>query len=145
MLVFLRHPGCAFCREALADIAALRTRLEAAGVRIVLVHHGTPGAMLSLLVRYGLSMVDRIHDPDRTLYRAFRLNRGRLSQLFGPAVWARASTALRKHGLSLGSGDPFQMPGLFLLDQCRLVRSFRHRKISDRPDYLAFCSGLSQT
>ncbi|MGP1310160.1 MAG: hypothetical protein ACTS27_08185, partial [Phycisphaerales bacterium] len=38
LLVFLRHAGCTFCREALADVAKRRRRIENAKVRIVLVH-----------------------------------------------------------------------------------------------------------
>ena len=37
-LVFLRHFGCTFCREALADLAAINDRLRAVGARLVLVH-----------------------------------------------------------------------------------------------------------
>src|SRR5260370_484740 len=38
LLVFLRHRGCPFCREALADIAAQRKEIEKTGTQIVLVH-----------------------------------------------------------------------------------------------------------
>ncbi len=38
LLIFLRHFGCTFCREALADLRVQRSRIEAAGVRIAVVH-----------------------------------------------------------------------------------------------------------
>ena len=38
LLLFLRHAGCTFCREAIGDVARDRDVIEAAGVRIVLVH-----------------------------------------------------------------------------------------------------------
>lgn len=40
IVVFLRHAGCTFCREALADIATRRARIVSAGARTVLVHMG---------------------------------------------------------------------------------------------------------
>ncbi|MBK8557721.1 MAG: redoxin domain-containing protein [Lewinellaceae bacterium] len=41
LLVFLRHFGCSFCREAISDISKRRKKLEAKGVRVVLVHMAT--------------------------------------------------------------------------------------------------------
>ena len=37
LLVFLRHAGCTFCREAIGDVARDRGAIERSGVRIVLV------------------------------------------------------------------------------------------------------------
>lgn len=135
MVVFLRHAGCMFCRETIAEVARLRPSLEAAGVKIVLVHHGRSSTMESLLRKKGLGGLDNIYDSDRSLYRAFGLRRGSASQVFGFRIWPRAFSALRKHGAGLPAGDPFQMPGVFLLHQCELVQSFRPRRISEQPDY----------
>ncbi|MDV7393380.1 hypothetical protein RZS08_18550, partial [Arthrospira platensis SPKY1] len=38
LLVFLRHFGCTFCREALEDISQKRASIEANGTQIVFVH-----------------------------------------------------------------------------------------------------------
>ncbi len=143
LVVFLRHPGCMFCRETLAEVGRLRGSLEEAGIRIVLVHHGRLGTMQQLLAKHGLGGLDRIDDSDRSLYRAFGLRRGRISQVFGISLWPRAISALRKHGVGIPSGDPLQMPGVFLLHRCEVVHSFRHRRISDRPDYVAMSSDFS--
>ena len=40
LLVFLRHAGCTFCREALADISRTRQSIEAKGTKIILIHMG---------------------------------------------------------------------------------------------------------
>ncbi len=143
LVVFLRHPGCMFCRETLAEVGRVRANLEDLGIRIVLVHHGRPGTMHRLLIKHGLGGLDCIDDSDRSLYRAFGLRRGRVSQIFGISLWPRAISALRKHGAGIPSGDPFQMPGVFLLHRCEVVHSFRHRKISDRPDYIGMSSDFS--
>lgn len=143
LVVFLRHTGCMFCRETIAEIAKLRPGLERTGLRIVLVHHGRSVPMEQMLRKNGLGGLDRIYDADRSLYRAFGLRRGRAGQVFGISIWPRALSALRKHGAGIPSGDPLQMPGVFLLHRCEVVQSFRHRRISDQPDYENMSSGFT--
>ncbi len=145
LVVFLRHPGCTFCRESISDIARSRKAIEGAGVRIVLVHHGDTAAIQSLLNRRGLEGMDRIYDADLSLYRAFGLKRGTTSQLVGPKTWFRGTVAgiLHGHGVGRVGGDPFQMPGAFLIHNCRMVRSFRHTTAADRPDYEGLAGAAS--
>ena len=38
LVVFLRHTGCAFCREALSDLQKQRSGIESRGTSIALVH-----------------------------------------------------------------------------------------------------------
>ena len=142
LLVFLRHAGCTFCREALGDIAGARAVIERGGARIVLVHMGDSQAIDELVARYGLSGVDRICDPQQKLYSAFGLKRGKLRQLFGAKVFWRAlyGGALSRHGIGHLSADSFQMPGLFLIDRASIIRRYRHRSAADRPDYAGICA-----
>lgn len=111
-------------------------------MRIVLVHMGDSEAIEKLTKRYGLGAVDRICDPDRKLYQAFGLKRGRLRQLFGPEVIWRAlpGGVVSRHGIGRLAADSFQMPGLFLIDESGIVRRFRHRTAADRPDYAGICA-----
>lgn len=142
LLVFLRHFGCTFCREALQDIARKRQALEAAGAQIVLVHMSGERRAEEFLRRYGLIDVPRVSDPCCAVYRAFGLNRGRFSALFGPRVWWRFISAglLGGHGVGRREGDGFQMPGMFLLFHGEVLRSYRHLTAADRPDYVQFVS-----
>ncbi len=137
LVVFLRHPGCTFCREAVSDLALGRKEIEDGGVRIVVLSHGDEEAATALLARHGLAAIERLHDFDQALYRAFGLNRGTPGQLAGPKVLLRGIQAgwLDGHGLGPVAGDPRQLPGVFLIHHCKLVRSFRHRTAADRPDY----------
>lgn len=137
LLVFLRHAGCTFCRETLADLSGYRTRIESNGTRIVIVHMGEPESMENLLQRYNLVGLDRIVDVNQDLYRTFGLKRGTLRQLFGLTVLNRAviGGALARHGIGWLHGDSAQMPGLFLIHQGAILRRFRHRSVADRPDY----------
>jgi hypothetical protein len=145
LLVFLRHAGCCFCREALGDIGRERGVIESSGTRIILVHMGETAAFDLLLLKYGLSEVDRISDGDRDLYRAFGIERGTLRQIFGPKVLWRGllGGVVARHGMAPPRADISQMPAMFLVHQASIVRRFRHRTAADRPEYLAFCRGVT--
>lgn len=142
LVVFLRHLGCTFCRETLADLARVRPHVEAAGVKIVLVHMVADDQAASVFATYGLADVPRLSDPNKQLYRAFELRRGTLAQLFGPHVWLRGIGAglWQRHGVGWLQGDGFQMPGAFVVHQGRIVRAFRHADAADRPDYCALAA-----
>lgn len=140
LVVFLRHFGCTFCREALADLAAQRARIEGSGARIVLVHMVDSAAARPHLARHGLgrgSGVGHVSDPSRALYRAFELRRGGVAHHFTLRSILRAFRAgvLAGHGVGRLAGDGWQMPGAFLVRDGAIVRAFRHRLSSDRPDY----------
>ena len=144
LMAFLRHAGCPFCKEAATDLAREKAMLDSLGVRLVLVHMGDERAGEQFFTSYDLSDSPRISDAERTLYRAFRLRRGRLGQLFGVRVWWRAiAAAWRGHWPGRLQGDGFQMPGLFLVRNGRIVRTFRYETAADRPDYVEFICGLS--
>lgn len=139
LVVFLRHLGCSFCREALADISRARGDIERDGARIALVHMGDE-TDARVFDQAGLGEISRVSDPSRELYRAFGLERGSFLQLFGPRVWLRGlAAAMRGHKVGALRGDGFQMPGAFLLENGRVRRAYRHRTAADRPDY----TGLS--
>lgn len=139
LVVFLRHAGCTFCREALADIASQRARIESRGTRLMLVHMGDDAAGRAMAERYGLADVSRLSDPQQSLYASFGLSRGTLGQLFGSRVWLRGFRAgvIDRHGVGGLVGDGFQMPGVFLVRDGRVVAGHVHEHAADRPDYCA--------
>jgi peroxiredoxin len=138
LLVFLRHFGCTFCRESLAELARKRQDIEAAGTRIVVVHMSDAESAARFFARYGLEDISRISDPSQELYRSFALQRGSFSQLFGWRSWLRGFRAgiLKRHAIGWKEGDGFQMPGTFLVHHGRVKWAFRHEHAGDRPDYL---------
>ena len=143
LVVFLRHFGCTFCRETLADLAERREALAATGTTIALVHMSPDEDAGPFFARYGLADVPRVSDPTRWLYQAFGLARGRLGQLFGGPVWVRGFVAgvLRGHGVGKLQGDGLQMPGTFLVREGRVLRAYVHRTAADRPDYAGLAAG----
>ncbi|MEK0449861.1 MAG: hypothetical protein RL088_2129 [Verrucomicrobiota bacterium] len=140
LAVFLRHSGCTFCREALSDIAARRSEIEATGAKIALVHMGTSESFAAFAGGHGLGDLPAVSDPARRLYRGIGLRRGRLSQLLGWGVWWRGAQAFFSgHRVGKLQGDGTQMPGVFLIRDGRVVRRFLHATAADRPDYLELC------
>jgi peroxiredoxin len=149
LLVFLRHFGCSFCREAIHDIAKRRPDLEAQGLRIVMVHMAPKRDTAErFFKKFGLYPVDHISDPEKTFYRAFGLNRGTPAQLFGLMNWIRGFEAavlegngFQHHNAEIGDG--FQMPGIFIVHKKSIVTSYIHQYAWDRPDYATIASCCS--
>jgi hypothetical protein len=140
LLIFLRHFACAFCAQALDRVSQLRTQIEAKGVRPVFVHLGTPDRAKPYFDYYSLSDVERISNPQASLYRLpfFALSRTNpYLHFFNPTVWKGwLKGAMFKYGIGLIKEDADQMPGVFFLKERKIVRAFRHRTIADEPDYL---------
>ena len=139
MLVFLRHFGCTFCRESLTDILKLRRKIEDEKTQIVLVHQMSKGYADRIMEVYDLSDIHRISDPDLILYDYFRLKKGTLGQLLGPKVWLRAISAgiFKGHLVGSETGNGWQMPGVFIIYQSKVINEFVHKKACDRPDYVS--------
>ena len=134
LLVFLRHAGCTFCREAVADVVSKRHAIEAAGAAPVLVHMGSEAEGNAFLARLGAADLPRIADPTRRLHRIAGLHRGTFRELFGLRNFVRAIGAAR-HGVGHPVGDPLQMPCTMLLHRGRVLHVHRHRFAGERPDY----------
>lgn len=143
LLVLLRHAGCTFCKEALADLANARAALEEQGVTPIVVHMGQAGSLDGLLGKHGLADLDTVADPDRRIYQALELGRGSFTQLFGLRVWFRGLVAtLRGHMVGRLAGDGFQMPGTVLLRDGKVIAQHKHRTAADRADFTSLACGI---
>jgi hypothetical protein len=140
LLIFLRHFSCAFCAQALDQVSQVRTQIEAKGVRPVFVHLGSPERAKPYFDYYHLADVERISNPQATLYQLpfFALSRTNpYLHFLNPTVWKGwLKGAMFKYGIGLIREDADQMPGVFFLKDRKIVRAFRHRTIADEPDYL---------
>jgi len=140
LVVFLRHSGCTFCREAVADVAALRSEIESLGTQIAFVHMGQ-NEPVELLEKHGLNDLHSFRDPACSLYDTFGLKMGTFSQLLGPFVWWRGLLAFFSgHKAGSFAGNVFRMPGVFLIDGGEVVRGFRHQSAAERPDYVTLAT-----
>ena len=140
LLIFLRHFGCSFCRQAISDVADLRGELNRRGGRPVFVHLGTPERAKPFFDYYGIGDVERVSDPEKQVYRLPIFQLGRSSPwmaLIQPSVWVGwLKGALFKHGIGMIKEDGSQMPGVFFLKEAKIVRRFRYKTMADEPDYL---------
>jgi hypothetical protein len=104
------------------------------------------GASEAYFDYYRLSDVERISNPDATLYQLPAFGLGRTNFWLQPlslSVWrGRLKGALFKYGIGLVKEDGYQMPGVFLLKDGQIARAFRHRSIADEPDYLKLAGGV---
>ena len=141
-LVFLRHFGCTFCREAIGELKGKKAAIEAEGMQIVFVHMGSPSEAEQYFKRYGYQQAVHISDPACTLYNTFRLRRGSFFQLFGLRSWIRGFEAgiLKGYGVGKLVGDGFRMPGVFVIFKGEIIKEYRHSHAADRPDYEALAS-----
>ncbi len=140
LVLFVRHAGCTFCREALADLEQQRDQIEKAGHHLAVVHMGTDESAQAFFKKYHLSDISRFSDPQQLLYRAFELELGNPSQLFGLRIWWRGfkSAILSGHGFGGLVGNGFRMPGMFIIKDGKILASHKHKDASERPDYVQF-------
>ncbi len=142
LLVFLRHFGCIFCKEALVDISKNRSNIEVGGLKIVFVHMTDYETAEKQFQKFNLFDTIHISDPECKYYAAFGLLKANYNQLFGLQSLIRGFSAGIKNLQAPGAliGDGFQMPGVFVIVNGELKESFIHRLSSDRPDYLQLAS-----
>jgi hypothetical protein len=140
LLIFLRHFGCSFCREALDRVSKVEDQLNARGVRPVFVHLGSPERAKPYFDYYNLANAERVSNPDASLYTnpVFGLRRVHpFLHFLRPKVWLGwIRSAIQLYGIGMIHEDAHQMPGVFFLRDRAIVRSFRYRTIADQPDYL---------
>lgn len=145
LVVFLRHAGCPFCAEAIADVSKQRAAIESRSVNIVFICQWPDGQALHLFENAGIADLPRIHDPNCSLYNAFGLRRGNLWQIAGPFVWFRVlQAAIAGHRVGRVLGDAFQMPGTFLIRDGEIIHRYKHRSQASRPDYLRIANQQSR-
>ncbi len=137
-LIFLRHFGCVFCKEALHDLSDKKETLIKNGIRLVFVHMSDNDVANEYFKNYNMEGVAHISDPGCNYYSAFGITKGTFSQLYGLRTWIRGFGAKRagfELELSKNLGDSTQMPGIFSLYQGKIINTFIHKRASDRPDY----------
>lgn len=139
MLVFLRHFGCVFCKEAMHDIANRRHSIEQSGIKIVFVHMSDDSTAVEYFKNFNLYGSAYVCDPLQRFYKEFGLLRGSFAQLYGLQTWIRGYKVKQELGYELEMakrlGDSTQMPGVFVLQNGMMRDKFIHRIASERPDY----------
>jgi len=141
LLVFLRHFGCVFCKEALDDLSKLKSTISEKGIQLVFVHMAKEHTANTYFEQFNLDPATHVCNPEKNFYSAFGLMKGTISQLYGLRTWIRgfsSSTSNYKLELAEQLGDSTQMPGMFLISKGNIIKEFVHKRASERPDYNAF-------
>jgi peroxiredoxin len=146
LVILLRSFGCTFCREAMADVAAIKTSIRAAGAEVAFVHSESTAEADPWFAKYGLTDVLHISDPTLEYYRAFGLGRTKATSIVDPHVWTRGAASALAHGFGVQNTEMMRrQPGVFLINAGRVLAEYRHRTPADRPDYLSLVRSAAQT
>lgn len=134
LLVFLRHFGCIFCRETIAELR--RAAGEDPGFPSVLFFiQGTSTEGRAFLRRYWPE-ARAVSDPDLGFYEAFGVRRASWIEALGPKVFAaRRRAAAKGHENGPRSGDIWRMPGIFLVENGRILWRFEPEHAADHPEF----------
>ena len=137
LVVFLRHGGCPFCREVLAQLQSLSAELTKRGLQLAIVHMMEPQQASQLLARYQLQDVHSFSDPERKLYELFQVKRGKLAEVAGPAIWWSGfkTTILSGHLPGIPGKDVQQLGAALILDKGQIVASHFSQNSADQPDW----------
>ncbi len=136
-LIFLRHFGCVFCKEALRDLGLRNKQFKEENIRLVFVHMAPPEDADKYFTQFNVVNYDNISDPKSELYKKFGLKRGNFTQLYGLKTWIRGYK-LHKEGMAFELptiGDSLQLPGIFVICNGEIKDSYIHKIIADKPDY----------
>lgn len=137
VLIFLRHYGCVFCKE---HVAQLRLHGD---LNVVFVSMGNQEQTRAFRERFR-SPHRFIVDPSTALYQAFGLGRGTGKQMFNTKTFSRGFGAvLRGHFVGMPVGDPWQMPGVFVINPAgEITWEYRSVDAADNPDADTIRQGL---
>jgi peroxiredoxin len=87
VLAFLRHWGCVFCRQHAVELHRAREDLEAAGVQLAAIGHGTVEQAAAFRRAQGVE-IQLLVDADRSSYVAAGAKVATFGELFAPKVVA---------------------------------------------------------
>jgi hypothetical protein len=78
-----------------------------------------------------------IADPQGDLYQAFGLLRASWRQYLNyESIVRMIGSSLKGNWSGAPAGDVQRMPGVFLIEKGEVRKAFRHKLVSDRPNYL---------
>jgi hypothetical protein len=134
LLVFLRHFGCMFCREMVRDLRQISNDTPEYPP-VLLVCQGTVEEGRTFFSEFWPD-ARAIVDSEKQFYTAMGLRRATLGEMMGIQVWTCGFRAMAK-GNFIGKavGDPWIMPGVFLVQGHQIVWSHRFRHQGDHPQW----------
>ncbi|TGK26871.1 AhpC/TSA family protein [Leptospira yasudae] len=134
LLVFLRHSGCIFSREAIHDLK----EISEICLSFPPVLFFFPGQLKDAEEFFSgvWEEASVVADAKAEFYSDLGLETANLVQLAGPEVLiGTARATLKGHFYGIPGSNPLQMPGAFLVVRDRIVWEHRYRHIGDHPDW----------
>lgn len=134
LLVFLRHFGCIFCRETVADIQRAADA-DPNYPDVLFFYQGTPERGAEFM-RALWPEARAVADSPKRFYEGFNVPSGGMNEMFGAEVWACGVRAAAKgHFVGMKEGDPWTLPTLILLQGGAEVWRYEGRHAGDHPDF----------
>jgi peroxiredoxin len=133
VIVFMRHFGCAFCREHLIRLTRAHDEIGATGAEVVAIFQYRIEPTKRFCESRGVPF-DCLGDPSRESYEAVGLGRGERKEYIGLNVmknWLKVARVGAVAGMPRG-GDIALRSGTFVVDRTGTVR-FAHYNVSS-PD-----------
>jgi len=134
VITFMRHFGCAFCREHLIQLGRSYGEVRSAGGEVLAVFQYRAEPSNNFCRSRGIPF-DCLGDPTRAGYKAVGLDRGERKEYMGLRIyrhWIRAA----KVGAYVGrpQGDIAQRPGTFVIDsEGQVLLAHYNRSSPDNP------------
>jgi peroxiredoxin len=117
VLVFLRHFGCMFCRDHVAQLSTHHAEIHRRGFEVVAIGQGSPERSARFRADHKLPF-PVLGDKERASYRLYGLSEGALGGFFSPGAYRAAiGAALRGNLPGKPDGSLNQNPGTFLIDR----------------------------
>lgn len=136
LIVALRHQGCTFSRENLDELSKNISNLKQKGFAIYILHMSQNDEINPLIKSYIKEDIALLSDPKQEIYQALNLQRATLLKAFGISEFLKGAKAfLKGHGLGPLRGDGFQLGGLFVIENNKLIKSYPAQRASDIYNY----------
>lgn len=133
LLVFLRHFGCVFCREMVADLRQHATA-EGEGGRILFFYQGTVPEGRAFFGEHWPA-ARAIADQPLRFYRGLGIPKASVVELMSPALWRRGMQSYSAgHRPGPVQGDVRQMPGMMWVRDGKILWRHDFEHAGDNPD-----------
>ena len=115
VLAFVRHFGCLFCREQVAELRDALKEIRDRGAELVMIGNGHPEQALAFKDKQKITF-PLFTDPDLKSYRAAGLRRGLISTLSPRSMLHGARALSGGNVVTAVLGDAWQQGGVELDD-----------------------------
>lgn len=146
LVVFLRHFGWMFCRELAVEFVNRYSEIEKTKTKLILIGSGSATMAKGFHQDYIKNdNVVCLVDSKLNFYNALKLKKSSIISVFSMNTLSAGKRAVEK-GFSQGllEGDTFQLGGVFLFDNEKIVYSFLETYAGELPNFNEVMKVLQQ-